>query len=60
MIFYSELEPAILQSFKMHNKIKDIRGSYHKNGTLVIRGDAATPEYQHVIDVISSVLEEIH
>ncbi|MFM7862487.1 MAG: hypothetical protein ACKO7Y_07115 [Candidatus Nitrosotenuis sp.] len=60
MVFFSEQEPAILQSFKIHNKIKDIKGSYHKNGTLVIRGDSATPEYNHVLDVISSVLEGVH
>ena len=55
--FYDAEEPSIMESFRIHTRVKDIKASYHKNGTLVIRGDPATPEYQHVLDVISSVLD---
>ena len=57
VIFYNAEEPSIMESFRIHNRIKDIKGTLYKNNTLVVHGDAATPEYQHVLDVISSVLD---
>jgi hypothetical protein len=57
VVFYDAEEPSVMESFRIHTRVKDIRASYYKNGTLVIRGDPATPEYQHVLDVISSVLD---
>lgn len=57
VVFYDEEEPSVMESFRIHTRVKDIRASYHKNGTLVIRGDSATLEYQHVLDVITSVLD---
>lgn len=56
VVFYNAEEPSIMESFRIHTRIRDIKGSFHKNGTLVIRGDSATPEYQYVLDVISDVL----
>ena len=57
VIFYDAKEPSVMDSFKIHTRVKDIMALYLKNGTLVIQGDSATPEYQHVIDVITSVLD---
>jgi hypothetical protein len=57
VIFYKQDDPSILESFRIPSKVKNIRVTLYKSGTLLVRGDAATPEYQHVIDTISSVIE---
>ena len=57
VVFYDIEEPSVMESFRIHNRIQDIKGKFYKNNTLVVRGDAATLEYQHVLNVISSVLD---
>lgn len=57
VVFYNADEPSVMESFKIHTRVRDIKATFYKNGTLVIRGDAATPEYQHVIDVVRSILD---
>lgn len=58
VVFYNENEPSIMESFKIRTRVRDIKATYYKNGTLVIRGDLATPECQHVLDVVKSVLDQ--
>ena len=57
VVFYNADEPSVMDSFKIHTRVKDIKATFYKNGTLVVLGDAATPEYQHVLDVIHDVLD---
>lgn len=56
LTFYKSDDPSIMESFKIFTRVKNIKTTYYKNGTLLVRGDAATPEYQHVLDVITSIL----
>lgn len=55
--FHKSDDPSIMESFKIPTRVKDIKATLFKNGTLLIKGDSATPEYQHVIDTITSVLD---
>lgn len=57
LYFRKSDDPSIMESFKIPTRVKDIKATLYKNGTLLIVGDAATPEYQHVIDTITSVLD---
>ena len=50
-------DPSIMESFKIPTRVKDIKVTLFKNGTLLVQGDAATSECQHVIDTITSVLD---
>lgn len=56
LVFYKADDPSIMESFKIFTRVKNIKATLYKNGTLLVRGDAATPEYQHVLDVIASIL----
>ena len=56
VIFRKSDEPSVIESFRIPTRVKDVRGTLFKNGTLVIKGDSDTPEYQHTIDVINDVL----
>lgn len=57
LIFYKADDPSIMESFRIPTRVKNIKATLYKNGTLLVRGDAATPEYQHVLDTITSILD---
>ncbi len=57
LIFYKSDEPSILESFKIPTRVKNVKATLYKNGTLLVRGDAATLEYQHVVDTVTSILD---
>ena len=57
LIFYKADDPSIMESFKILTRVKNVKATLYKNGTLLVRGDAATQEYQHVIDTITSILD---
>lgn len=57
MHFRKSDDPSIMESFKIPTRVKDIKVTLYKNGTLLVRGDAATPECQHVLDTITNVLD---
>jgi len=57
LIFYKADELSIMESFKILTRVKNVRATLYKNGTLLVRGDVATPEYQHVVDTITSILD---
>jgi hypothetical protein len=57
LIFYKADDPSTLESFKIPTKVKNIKVTLYKSGTLLVLGDPATPEYQHVIDTITSIVD---
>lgn len=57
VVFYKSDDPSVLESFKIPTQIKNIKVTLYKNGTLLVRGDSATREYQHVVSVISEILD---
>jgi hypothetical protein len=57
LIFRKSDEPSTLESFRIPTRVRDVRATLLKNGTLVVRGDAATPEYKHVVETISDILD---
>lgn len=56
LIFHKSGEPSIMESFRIPTKVRDVRATFYKNGTLVIHGDSATPEYKHVINTITNII----
>jgi len=57
LIFYKADDPSVMESFKILTRVKNVKTTMYKSGTLLVRGDAATPEYQHVVDTIASILD---
>ena len=57
LVFFKSGDPSIMESFRIPTRVRDIKVTYYKSGTLLIRGDAATPEYKAVVETITSILD---
>lgn len=57
LIFYRDTEPSVMESFRIPIQSGKIKVTLFKNGTLLVRGDAKTPEFQAVLETVSDVLD---
>ena len=57
LLFYRENDPSTLETFRIPTQVGKLTITYLKNGTLIVRGDDKTREFQHVVDTIRNVME---
>lgn len=55
--FYRQTDPSVLESFAVHSQTGKVVVTLFKSGTLVVRGDSKTREFQKITETIIDVLE---